>query len=874
MSAGGADVPAAGRTSRLIFQQYPAPIRRLYATVVTERSPAARHAKLCKLGEGALAYLASMALSDYRNRRHADPDPKVESVLAGMKRISMGQYLQIFRVATDSIQPALFDYKLSRPDSCPAISRFCAAYSAIEEAIELEAQNLRKIVAQRLEAPRRCAWLAFWERLVEYRNRSEAHPATYNWPVGHADYYSIMTPILESALVEALTAPHVERVFRDHPVATLANITYGQDRYLHEVAGEDLGLPFEAQISLDRSVTDVWSQDAWKARPGSALMLARLPSGAYEISGLMHDLAASGPPPSLAAGIPASHASWWPARGRRARGGPRRRPRRAPAVSSCRDSPRRGVPFHVTCPIAKTATVTVTARPAPEFTITQVDPGLSKIALALRRAATLLELEPLEIRVEHWSDLDVGKGMGSSTADITAASRALAAVADRALSPAQVAKIATSIESSDGSMYPGLVAFNQKTGDVLEQFSWWPQFAVVMITPPQVFNTESANFSGKELLGAQFDDILDSLRTAAAKRDAAAFAQAATRSASINQRFVPNPYYALLEDRADGFGALGINVGHTGTVVGPAVRRSRRVSHESSGRCLHGAPPPPAQRREDRHHPHAQVTAMSTGSHQRQGGDLRGRGPVSLDLSTCVNPYGPPGTVMEALRSLPPEAIRAHPYQAAGDVEAAYAAYLGQPAGQLVAGRGTSDLIWTLARHLDGKTTGLPLPAYTEFRQAFPRARTFGGGPSTHPLEILDTAMRACDAVIISNPHNPTGQLLHPGDLAGIARRHPGVRAGGRRVLHGLPARPRRHDAGRMRPGQRHRAAVAQQVLRPGRSPLGSGMVPAAPARPVARPANQLAGLRIRGDRAEDRPGRYLMGGCSAPVPRRRRPVA
>lgn len=164
---------------------------------------------------------------------------------------------------------------------------------------------------------------------------------------------------------------------------------------------------------------------------------------------------------------------------------------------------------------------------------------------------------------------------------------------------------------------------------------------------------------------------------------------------------------------------------------------------------------------------------MNADSQHRQGGDPRGRGPVRLDLSTCVNAYGPPDTVIEALRSLPPEAIRAHPYQAADDVEAAYAAYLGQPQGELIAGRGTSDLIWTLARHLDGKTIGLPLPAYTEFRQAFPQARTFGGGPCAHPLGVLDTAMRACDAIIISNPHNPTGQILPRADLAGIAAQHP-----------------------------------------------------------------------------------------------------
>jgi hypothetical protein len=161
MTAGQDGIPAASKTNRVIFQQFPAPIRLPYAAAVVERSPAARHAKLCKLGEAALAYMASMALSDYRNRRHTDPDPKVEALLGKMKRISMGQYLQIFRVATDAIQPALFDYKLSRPENCVAISRFFSAYSAVEDAIELEAQNLRRIVSQRLEKPARANWLAF-----------------------------------------------------------------------------------------------------------------------------------------------------------------------------------------------------------------------------------------------------------------------------------------------------------------------------------------------------------------------------------------------------------------------------------------------------------------------------------------------------------------------------------------------------------------------------------------------------------------------------------------------------------------------------------------------------------------------------------------
>jgi len=156
-----------------------------------------------------------------------------------------------------------------------------------------------------------------------------------------------------------------------------------------------------------------------------------------------------------------------------------------------------------------------------------------------------------------------------------------------------------------------------------------------------------------------------------------------------------------------------------------------------------------------------------------QGGDHRGRATVRLDLSTCVNPYGPPPAVMARIRRADEGTVRRHPYEATAVVEQAYACYLGLPAQQLVAISGTSEMIWLLAREFRGRRVGLPLPTYTEFRRAFADAVVYGGGPSTHSIAELDTAMSANDAVVFANPHNPTGQVIDRAELLDLAARYP-----------------------------------------------------------------------------------------------------
>ncbi len=156
-----------------------------------------------------------------------------------------------------------------------------------------------------------------------------------------------------------------------------------------------------------------------------------------------------------------------------------------------------------------------------------------------------------------------------------------------------------------------------------------------------------------------------------------------------------------------------------------------------------------------------------------QGGDPRRMtGGVHIDLSTCVNFYGPPPAVLERLASgVRPEDLQIHPYAAAGRMEAIYARHLSVPASQLVAGRGTTEFIWALSRRVARESVAVPLPGYTDYLKAFP-GRGFPGGPLPS-IEQVDAALEAASLVIISNPHNPTGVALDPAELVDAARRHP-----------------------------------------------------------------------------------------------------
>ena len=154
-----------------------------------------------------------------------------------------------------------------------------------------------------------------------------------------------------------------------------------------------------------------------------------------------------------------------------------------------------------------------------------------------------------------------------------------------------------------------------------------------------------------------------------------------------------------------------------------------------------------------------------------QGGDPS-RG-VDMDLSTCVNRYGPAPAAIAALRGIAPADIVLHPYQASPQLIELYRETTGVPGGAMIAGRGASEFIWAMGRELDHAAVQVPMPAYTDYLRAFPGRGFNPTGAQIPSLEQIDAALNAAGVVVISNPHNPTGAHLEPEGLVAVAAAHP-----------------------------------------------------------------------------------------------------
>ncbi len=194
-----------------------------------------------------------------------------------------------------------------------------------------------------------------------------------------------------------------------------------------------------------------------------------------------------------------------------------------------------------------------------------------KTRQAVRMLLNYLDHAAFGANVQIESDIPEGKGLASSTADIVAACYAIGDALEVEISPLLISNVARQIEPSDGIMYSGLVAYNHRKCELIQELGEAPPISLLVIdlggnVDTLDYNKNPKKYSQEEqvLCKEAFDQLLQGIN----KKDWNMIGEAAIRSGKINQRFLFKPEFEEIISIADQNNAYGVCVAHSGTVVG------------------------------------------------------------------------------------------------------------------------------------------------------------------------------------------------------------------------------------------------------------------------------------------------------------------
>ncbi len=168
------------------------------------------------------------------------------------------------------------------------------------------------------------------------------------------------------------------------------------------------------------------------------------------------------------------------------------------------------------------------------------------------------------------------------------------------------------------------------------------------------------------------------------------------------------------------------------------------------------------------------------------GGNLRELAAASgrpadelLDFSANINPLGPPAWLRPVI-SRHVETLVHYPDPSAAPLCEAAAARWGVPAACVIAGNGSTEILYAALRCLGARRAVIPVPSYIDYARAASLA-----GLAVHLLSMteadkfvldLDAVAGVCargTVVLLGQPNNPTGQLLDRDELVALVRAHP-----------------------------------------------------------------------------------------------------
>ncbi|MFL8675894.1 cobalamin biosynthesis protein [Clostridioides sp. GD02404] len=171
------------------------------------------------------------------------------------------------------------------------------------------------------------------------------------------------------------------------------------------------------------------------------------------------------------------------------------------------------------------------------------------------------------------SNIPVGKGMASSTADIGATIKATLSLIDKDLSSEEICKLAAEIEPTDSIFIDKNSIFNPLSGTVIKYLGNLTNAKVIILEPNKMLDTmkirlrkdyNTLKIENREIIKRSFTILEEGLKS----DNLSLVGEACTLSSLANENIEKKEYLSEIIKISKKCGAYGVNIAHSGTVIG------------------------------------------------------------------------------------------------------------------------------------------------------------------------------------------------------------------------------------------------------------------------------------------------------------------
>ena len=187
--------------------------------------------------------------------------------------------------------------------------------------------------------------------------------------------------------------------------------------------------------------------------------------------------------------------------------------------------------------------------------------------------------ESKNISLDLKSNIPIGKGMASSTADIGATIKATLSILNKKLNDEEISLIASEIEPTDSIILYKNSIFNPLNGRVKKYLSSFDNGRVIVLEPKEVLETKiirsnpnylNIKLENRSIIKKSFNLLEKGLKN----NDLKLIGEACTLSSLANENIHKKPYLNEIIEISQSMNAYGVNIAHSGTVIGILIDKN------------------------------------------------------------------------------------------------------------------------------------------------------------------------------------------------------------------------------------------------------------------------------------------------------------